>query len=184
MGETALVLTILPVKASASFNEHRQPVYAERKEINDLSVKAQLAKSCIHSQTINNRNISQIHPPEKIQPMRAANATEKPIDKQSDLQENTPIQGVTGTIHPASDIHPYYPLGSRLRGEEGVVKLKISVNSLGALVHLDLIQGSGYPALDHAAISAVERTRFTPAKERGQAVNSETILIFRFHLVD
>lgn len=60
-------------------------------------------------------------------------------------------------------IEPLYPLGSRLRGEEGTVRLEVQVDSRGRVTQLEVIESSGYPQLDRAAEKAVQRTPFSPS---------------------
>ncbi len=93
-------------------------------------------------------------------------------------------KGVVGEARSESQIRPYYPLGSRLRGEQGRVTLKVTVNQSGKAQHIEVIQSSGYRALNHAAIQAVERARFIPAQHNGMPTESRTTLTFRFELVE
>ena len=93
-------------------------------------------------------------------------------------------KGVAGGIQMGSGIHPVYPLGSRLRGEEGVVRLQVTVSPAGKARTIAVLQSSGYPALDEAAQAAVRRARFIPARQNGKPVESELPLNFRFRLTD
>ena len=52
---------------------------------------------------------------------------------------------------------PRYPEGSRLRGEEGRVLLKLTFDNTNSLVKVEVTQSSGFPDLDRAALSQVER---------------------------
>ncbi len=93
-------------------------------------------------------------------------------------------KGVQGELHPASEIRPRYPLGSRLRGEEGVVTLDVMVSASGEVGEVVVMESSGYPALDDAAVRAVRHASFVGA--RGSRLSAETraTLAFRFRLVD
>ncbi len=93
-------------------------------------------------------------------------------------------KGVVEDARPESWIRPYYPLGSRLRGEEGRVTLNVTVNTSGKARHIDIMQSSGYRALNHAAIQAVQKARFIPTRQNGIPIESEITLTFRFELVD
>ncbi|CAG1010243.1 hypothetical protein BURK2_04004 [Burkholderiales bacterium] len=60
---------------------------------------------------------------------------------------------------------PEYPLLSRRLGEAGRVLLRVFVNADGDAERVELAQSSGSSRLDHAALAAVRRWRFEPAKE-------------------
>ncbi len=82
-----------------------------------------------------------------------------------------------------SEIKPRYPFGSRVRGEEGVVKVNVRVNPSGRCDVAEVVESSGFRALDKAALDAVRKARFVAeggaAKEGG-----EVVLTFRFRLTD
>lgn len=60
---------------------------------------------------------------------------------------------------------PEYPLLARRLGEAGRVLLRVFVNAEGDAERVELAQSSGSSRLDHAALAAVRRWRFEPAKE-------------------
>jgi protein TonB len=78
------------------------------------------------------------------------------------------------------DAEAVYPLGSRLRGEEGAVYLKIRVGADGRVEAVDIHRSSGFAALDRAAERAVRQTRFAPGMRGERPVPGEltiTILL-------
>lgn len=60
---------------------------------------------------------------------------------------------------------PIYPPTARRRGEQGRVMLRVQVSSSGQAQDVQLYTSSGSSALDDAAIQAVRRWRFVPAKQ-------------------
>ncbi|MEI6809667.1 MAG: energy transducer TonB [bacterium] len=93
-------------------------------------------------------------------------------------------KGVEGGAVPASVIRPVYPIGSRLRGEEGSVVMSVKVDVAGEVSGVMVIASSGYSGLDNAAEKAVKRTRFIPAQSDGKPREAEARLTVRFRLVD
>ncbi len=79
-------------------------------------------------------------------------------------------------------IVPYYPIGARMRGEEGVVKVKVLVAENGSPLETIVLASSGFKALDQAAVKAVSRAKFKPAYSNGKPIRSEALLSFRFCL--
>jgi protein TonB len=81
------------------------------------------------------------------------------------------------------DVHPTYPLGARMRGEEGVVIVRVTVNRWGHAEKVEVIKSSGYAALDDSAVDALKRARFV-AKNGGTIMGGEVTLPFRFKLIN
>ncbi|WP_164867788.1 energy transducer TonB [Rhodovarius crocodyli] len=77
---------------------------------------------------------------------------------------------------------PPYPIGSRERGEQGVVSLLLNIGTDGRIITLEVTRGSGYPALDEAARRTVAQWRFRPAMDRGMPVPSQVNTNVRFSL--
>ncbi|MDO9541674.1 MAG: energy transducer TonB [Kiritimatiellia bacterium] len=100
------------------------------------------------------------------------------------LAGDTRTKGIAGGLAANSGVHPYYPLGARLRGEEGTVKVEICVGANGCVLNCAVIKSSGFSALDDAAVDAVKRTQFVSAKALSIQKESKTILTFQFDLID
>jgi protein TonB len=79
---------------------------------------------------------------------------------------------------------PGYPEASRRRKEEGLVILAVRVSEEGLPSTVQILQSSGFPRLDEAAITAVSHWRFTPAKLGNQSIASQIEVPIRFRLSD
>jgi|GEM_PF-1562644 len=77
---------------------------------------------------------------------------------------------------------PKYPWLSRRRGEQGTVHVEVCVLANGKLTDAKVVQSSGHPRLDKAAIEACKKCRFIPAQQGGVAVTSSKIVPFIFRL--
>ncbi len=93
-------------------------------------------------------------------------------------------KGVRADALPASEIRPHYPIGSRVRGEQGTVALDISVVPPGRALEVNVVRSSGYSSLDMAAVKAVKSARFVTADRKPISAETRTALVFRFQLVD
>jgi protein TonB len=80
------------------------------------------------------------------------------------------------------DAEAVYPLGSRLRGEEGAVRILVLIGADGRIDDLQIKQSSGFTALDRAAERALRRTRFEPASRKNQPIAGELTITIRFSL--
>ena len=87
-----------------------------------------------------------------------------------------PAVGEKGNIPPG-----YPPLSAQL-GEQGIVVVRMAIGADGFVTAIDVVQTSGYPRLDEAAVTALRKWRFTPAIGNGQPVPSEQILPVRFRI--
>jgi len=65
---------------------------------------------------------------------------------------------------------PAYPLSARRRGIEGTALIHAEVSPEGLCLRAELKKSSGAEALDQAALDAVRKWRFVPAKRGSQAV--------------
>ncbi|MCX7891033.1 MAG: energy transducer TonB [Burkholderiales bacterium] len=76
---------------------------------------------------------------------------------------------------------PRYPVSARRNGEEGTVMLRVLVTPDGRPGKVQLERSSGSPALDSAALEAVERWRFVPARRGSESVEAWVLvpLVFR-----
>ena len=65
-----------------------------------------------------------------------------------------------------SAVQPKYPSSARSAGVEGVVGVKMLVNATGKVENAFVVRSSGNAALDEAAVAAVYKWRFSPAKDK------------------
>jgi bla regulator protein BlaR1 len=76
----------------------------------------------------------------------------------------------------AIDFHscakPVYPHEELAAGHEGTVGMKFLVNVDGTVGASRVERTSGFPALDEAALQALSKCRFTPARKGGQPVQT------------
>ncbi len=121
-------------------------------------------------------------------------STAKPPAPSSTVEVNLDIDGQPGwgladprTI-PASPNDKYinkpagYPKSAALRGEQGTVYLAVLIAPDGRAESVQLMQSSGYAALDQAARDAVASWHFRPAVRNGVAVESQLREAYHFIL--
>ncbi len=77
---------------------------------------------------------------------------------------------------------PDYPLASRRRNETGSTLLHVELDETGQVAAAAVIESSGIPRLDDAALAAVRRWRCHPPQRNGQAVRATARQTFRFVL--
>ena len=103
----------------------------------------------------------------------------KAQDQDADMDE----KGVISDLYSDSVTRPRYPLGSRLRGEEGVVSVAVRFGSMGALENVEIVRSSGFSALDRAAEKAM-RAWAENQREEVLTQAGEVIRSFRFILTN
>jgi len=80
-----------------------------------------------------------------------------------------------GRVDPAyvNTPEPAYPLVAQRRRQEGRVLLKVRVTDQGQAARVKLARSSGFPLLDEAAMAAVRRWEFAPARIGSQSVAAD-----------
>lgn len=71
---------------------------------------------------------------------------------------------------------PSYPLMSRRNGEAGKVLLLVQVSKQGTAAQVEIKQSCGFARLDEAALEAVRKWRFIPAR-RGEEVIAASVVV-------
>ena len=71
---------------------------------------------------------------------------------------------------PLSDIRPVYPEIAQEAGIEGTVVVQVFIDKKGRVQATVILKGIPNTGLDEAAISAIRKTRFRPAKQRERPV--------------
>lgn len=93
-------------------------------------------------------------------------------------------RGPTTSARPRyrSNPKPAYPPESRRAGQQGVVVIAVEVTSDGRAASVQLSRSSGFPLLDTAALQAVRRWTFEPARTGGIPTASRVEVPVRFDL--
>jgi protein TonB len=79
-------------------------------------------------------------------------------------------------------VKPRYPDSARRQGIEGTVSLKVRVTERGAVEEVQVEQSAGYPDLDRAAVEAVRRWGFSPARQGNQPMAVWVLIPVTFRL--
>jgi protein TonB len=77
---------------------------------------------------------------------------------------------------------PAYPVTARRMGQQGKVILRVLVNPAGTADKVELRTSSGFDRLDDAALDAVRRWRFVPARQGDQPVTAWVLVPIVFTL--
>lgn len=112
------------------------------------------------------------------EPAPAPDTSAKPVESTPAAAPSEPVFDADYLNNPA----PIYPSLSRKRREEGVVLLRVHVRADGTADELEVFESSGYSRLDEAALRAVKRWQFVPAKLGDQHVAAWVRVPVRFDL--
>jgi protein TonB len=77
---------------------------------------------------------------------------------------------------------PPYPRAARRSGDQGTVTLRVRVSTEGAPAQVELDRSSGSNILDAAALEAVKRWRFAPARRGSEPIEAWVIVPVVFRL--
>lgn len=110
---------------------------------------------------------------------QAASPSTAPAASQPALQPTSPpVFNAAYLRNPA----PAYPATSRRYGEAGRVLLRVRVLPSGQPEEVVLQQSCGHDRLDAAALDAVRRWRFVPARQGEQAIAAWVVVPIQFSL--
>ncbi len=117
---------------------------------------------------------------EKINP-------EKKLEKASDIiqqkisdvapqkfdksDENSAVIKPSYNAEILNNMPPAYPALARRLGQEGMVTLQVLVLASGKAASVNIIHSSGSRHLDEAALNAIQKWHFIPAKKAGHAID-------------
>ncbi len=127
-------------------------------------------------------------PPALLQKPKTSPSVSKPVSPTSAGPSNgtSPAAvkkaGPTTGVRVRSNPAPAYPAAARSANQEGVVTLDVQVSATGTPTTVTLASSSGFPAFDQAAIAAVRRWRFEPAKAAGTPSAGRVRVPIRFRL--
>jgi len=79
---------------------------------------------------------------------------------------------------------PSYPRAARRRGQQGTVTLLVEVLPNGRVGGIDIDRSSGHQLLDDAAVKAVKKWRFAPARKGRTSVRAWVKIPVEFNLKD
>ena len=120
----------------------------------------------------------------------APRTSEPPVDRPMKSTAKIPVvdNGTGESSFEAAritkNLPPKYPRVARKRGYEGRVVLSVSISSSGRVLSLKIDSSSGHDSLDEAAVDAVGKWSFTPAKRGLHPIASTLLVPVRFQLTN
>lgn len=102
-------------------------------------------------------------------------------------KDSTTIYSTEGAVSEAKPDYlknppPAYPEIARKLGQEGVVLLTAEINAEGSPHFIKVKESSGVRSLDEAALKAVQKWKFSPAKTGSIAVEAKVDIPIKFQL--
>jgi protein TonB len=77
---------------------------------------------------------------------------------------------------------PPYPAEAYRLGQEGKILLEVRITLAGTVESLRVVESSGFPLLDQAALETVRGWTFEPAKKAGRSVEATVKVPVRFNI--
>jgi len=94
------------------------------------------------------------------------------------------VKGVTMGAMVKNVFKPSYPSSCKRLGHEGTIVLKVTILSKGKCDSIEIIKSAGCKSLDKAAIKALKKAKYIPAKRLGVLFTTTKKLAFNFKLED
>jgi TonB family protein len=80
-------------------------------------------------------------------------------------------------------VKPVYPFMARRMNKEGKVLLRVSIDEKGILRNVEVVEPAGF-GFTEAALDAVKKSTYKPARKNGYSASSLALLPIRFRLTD
>jgi protein TonB len=93
-------------------------------------------------------------------------------------------KGVTMGAMVKNIFKPSYPSSCKRQGHEGTTILEVTILSKGKRGNIEIIQSAGCESLDKAAIKALKKAKYIPAKQLGVPFATTKKIAFNFRLED
>ena len=93
-------------------------------------------------------------------------------------------KGVTTGAMVKNVFKPSYPSSCKRQGHEGITVLEVTVLSKGKRGNINIIRSAGCDSLDKAAIKALKKAKYIPAKRLGVPFTTTKKIAFNFRLED
>jgi protein TonB len=163
------------------------PKKQEQQKVKQIQEKAELpVKELVTTKAV-------VNTPVETPVMAEAAASENPIQAEQPVQVAEAPAKIAAVAEPAiepprfgaaylNNPAPTYPPVSRRFGEQGRVLLRVLVSENGLAENVQLDSSSGYEKLDRAAIEAVKKWSFVPAKRSNQPVSAYVLVPVKFSL--
>lgn len=82
----------------------------------------------------------------------------------------------------ARSTHPVYPRIAKKEGWEGTVLVRVTVEASGRTSKVIVSRSSGHKVLDDAAVKAIKRWAFRPARDGNIPIRSQVVIPLKFSL--
>ncbi len=90
----------------------------------------------------------------------------------------------TTSVSVLRSVHPRYPRIAKKSGWEGTVLVRVTVEKNGRASQVDVSRSSGHKVLDDAALKAIKRWTFSPARDGNIPIKSVVVIPLKFSLKD
>ena len=190
-GESSLKMHLVPSVASTastkSIEEIQEDIHkVEEKKIETLKKEqVRVEESVIHKKEEVTYSAEYFKTQKEIntkQPQKQKNNTATQNSKE--IIADVKVKGVTMGAMVKNVFKPSYPSSCKRLGHEGATVLKVTILSKGKCGRIEIIKSAGCESLDKAAIKALKKAKYIPAKRLGIPFTTTKKLAFNFKLED
>ncbi|ACT49010.1 energy transducer TonB [Methylotenera mobilis] len=157
-----------------------QKVVEQPRVINDDAARKIEQKEPVTTEKVETPVVAE-NTPTEAQPAAKATETVAEVAKAKAVPEpaiEPPSFGAAYLNNPA----PTYPMSARRMGEQGKVLLKVLVSEDGKATTVQVDRSSGHSKLDEAAVEAVKKWSFVPAKRSNKPMSAYVLVPINFSL--
>lgn len=177
-----------PIVEKPILNHHPEP---EQTVLEDFDERPIVDETESENPPEDDQVFPEIKPPETVV---EASVLNQPAEYASAIEIHTPASGTPRISQPIETrfgdsiapsflnrVIPVYPAMARRTGKEGRVLLKLTIDAEGNLSDIEIIENAGF-GFTEAAVSAVRKSTFLPARMNGKPIISRALLPIKFQL--
>jgi TonB family protein len=200
-GESSLKMNLVPSVASTasikSVNNTQKNVQKvkEKKIDNSQPIKKpqiiEKEQIKVEEEIVEQENQEITYGAEYFKTQKENNTKQPQIQKNNTATQNSKeiiadvkVKGVTMGDMVKNVFKPYYPSSCKRQGHEGTTVLEVIILSKGKCGSIEIIRSAGCESLDKAAIKALKKAKYIPAKRLGVPFTTTKKIAFNFKLED
>ncbi|GAX62605.1 periplasmic protein TonB [Candidatus Scalindua japonica] len=101
-----------------------------------------------------------------------------------EIMADVKAKGVTQGAMVKNVFKPSYPSSCKRQGHEGATVLEVTILSKGKRGEINILKSAGCASLDKAAIKALKKAKYIPARRLGVPFTTAKKIAFSFKLED
>ena len=190
-GESSLKMHLVPSVASTASTKSIEEIQEDIHKVEEKKIETLKKEQVRVEESVIHKKEEVTYSAEYFKTQKEINTKQPQIQKNNTATQNSKeiiadvkVKGVTMGAMVKNVFKPSYPSSCKRLGHEGTIVLKVTILSKGKCDSIEIIKSAGCKSLDKAAIKALKKAKYIPAKRLGVPFTTIKKLAFNFKLED